>query len=126
MGPLESYWSTRVPKVHQSLNKFLKFYSCRFSASAPAIPPGNNSANISAPLPSLPLLSNPAAALLQGANTQDYLNILQQQLLQQQLAAYAANIAAATGQQHPLAAQNFNAASLAAAAQQQVFWILEF
>uniref|UniRef100_A0A914KPI4 RRM domain-containing protein n=1 Tax=Meloidogyne incognita TaxID=6306 RepID=A0A914KPI4_MELIC len=89
------------------------------SASAPAIPPGNNSANISAPLPSLPLLSNPAAALLQGANTQDYLNILQQQLLQQQLAAYAANIAAATGQQHPLAAQNFNAASLAAAAQQQ-------
>jgi len=42
------------------------------------------------------------------------------------LAAYAANIAAATGQQHPLAAQNFNAASLAAAAQQQVFWILEF
>uniref|UniRef100_A0A915N1P6 RRM domain-containing protein n=1 Tax=Meloidogyne javanica TaxID=6303 RepID=A0A915N1P6_MELJA len=89
------------------------------SASAPAIPPGNNSANISAPLSSLPLLSNPAAALLQGANTQDYLNILQQQLLQQQLAAYAANIAAATGQQHPLAAQNFNAASLAAAAQQQ-------
>uniref|UniRef100_A0A1I8C138 RRM domain-containing protein n=1 Tax=Meloidogyne hapla TaxID=6305 RepID=A0A1I8C138_MELHA len=83
------------------------------SASTPAIPPGNNSANVS--VPSFSSLPFPTAALLQGANTQDYLNILRQQLLQQQLSAYAA----ATGQQHPLAAQNFNAAQIAAAAQQQ-------